>query len=158
MRIASKIAAALTAATLAVTLVACGGPTTFEQTLLDEAEGIKVVAQNADTNSSATSEGVLTLEEGDVIVISPNMENGSFHLTITSEDGKNTVYDDDASGRIMFSIEAEPGTYDVTTTGNGGTTGEMTVFVQEKEELEQQDEALEAALESELAEQESLEE
>jgi len=149
-----KIAAALSALALATTLVACGSPSSYEQTLLDEASGIKVTAENASAGSSAVTENAITVEEGDVIVISPFTQNGSFHLTITSQDGKTTVYDDDASGKVLFSIEAEPGVYNVTTSSNG-VTGWMTVFAESQDDINEQDEALEDAFEREGVEGEA---
>lgn len=127
--------AALGAATilLSMTLAACGGASSYAQVTLDEASGIKVTAENAGNDQSATTTGAITVKEGDNIVISPFTEKGSFHLTIVSSDDKETIYDDDVDGKVLFSIDAEPGTYDVTTTGNG-TTGWMTVFAQNEEE------------------------
>ena len=119
-------------------LVACGGASKYSQEPLEEASGIKVTAENAGSDSSATTGGAITVKEGDVIVISPCLDKGSFHLTITSADGKIVAYDGDAEGRIMFFIEAEPGSYDVATRGNGGTTGWMTVFSQNAQELADQ--------------------
>ena len=128
-------------------LAACGGKSTLAQETLDDADGIKVTAENAGSDNSAMTEGAITVKEGDVIVISPCMDKGSFHLTIASADGKVVAYDDDADGKVMFAINAEPGTYDVTTSGNGGTTGWMTVFSQNAQELADQDAALAAELE-----------
>lgn len=128
-------------------LTACAGGSSLSQNTLDEASGIKVTAENASSGSSATTGGAVTVKEGDVIVISPFTEKGSFHLTIASTDGKVVAYDDDVEGKVMFAINAKPGTYDVTTKGNGGTTGWMTVFSQSAQELVEQDASLAAELE-----------
>ena len=140
-----KIAKALAACALALTIAACGGAGTYEQALLEEASGIKVTAENAGSDQEATTEGAIEVEEGDTIVISPDTTKGSFHLTITSADGGKTIYDDDVEGRVLFTTAAEPGTYDVTTSGNG-VTGSMTVFAQSQEELLEQDTSLAEAL------------
>lgn len=147
MRKIVAIAFACCAFALMLGLVACGGASSLAQETLDEADGIKVTAENAGPGNSATTGGAITVKEGDVIVISPFTDKGSFHLTITSTDGKVVAYDDDAEGKVMYSIEAEPGTYDVTTKGNGGTTGWMTVFSQNAQELAEQDASLNAELE-----------
>ena len=123
----TKIVTAAVIAALALALAACSGPSTYSQELLEEADGIKVIAENAGSDQTAITEGAITVKEGDVIVISPCMDKGSFHLTITSQDGKTVAYDDDASGRVLFTIDAEPGVYDVKTSGNDAT-GWMTVF------------------------------
>ena len=153
-----KITSAVAALALALTLGACSSSSSYAQQTLDEVSGIKVEAENAGSDSSATTEGAITVEEGDTIVISPNIEKGSFHLTITSEDGKTTVFDDDVSGKVMFTQAAEPGVYNVTTNGNG-TTGEMTVFAQSQDELAKQNadlaDAIEEATEDIEAEEET---
>lgn len=127
-----KAISGIAALALAITLAACGGKGTLEQVTLDEADGIKVTAENASTDQEATTTGAITVEEGDGIIISPFTEKGSFHLTITSSDGE-AIYDDDVDGKVYFMIDAEPGTYDVTTSGNR-VTGWMTVFSQNKDD------------------------
>jgi len=142
----NKIVAAATTLALALTLVACsGGTSTYAQETLDEVSGIKVTAENAGSDQEATTEGAIEVEEGDTIVISPDTTKGSFHLTITAADGTN-IYDDDAEGKVLYTIAAAPGEYSVTTSGNN-VTGWMTVFAQSQDELAAQDEALDSALE-----------
>ena len=142
-----KITSAVAALALALTLGACSSTSSsYAQQTLDEVSGIKVEAENAGSDSSATTEGAITVEEGDTIVISPNIEKGSIHLTITSEDGKTTVFDDDVSGKVMFTQAAKPGVYNVTTSGNGAT-GEMMVFAQSQDELAKQNADLADAIE-----------
>lgn len=136
MRI-DRIAVAISTLALALTLAACA-KSELGQVTLDEASGVKVTAENAKADNCATTEGAIVAQEGDVIVISPMTDKGSFHLTITSDDGTTTVFDDDVSGQIMFSIEAKPGSYTITTSGND-VTGWMTVFASNAEELAQQD-------------------
>lgn len=141
-----KLATTLAALALAATLCACTSTSsTYAQETLTDASGIKVTAENADSSSSATTEDAITVNEGDVIVISPFTDKGSFHLTITAADGTN-IYDDDAEGKVLYTIAAAPGEYSVTTSGNN-VTGWMTVFAQSQDELAAQDEALDSALE-----------
>ena len=145
MKITKIVLGALTAA-LALALVACGSASVYTQETLEEADGIKVTAENAGTDQTAITEGAITVKEGDVIVISPCLDQGSFHLTITSQDGKTIAYDDEASGRVLYTIEAQPGVYDVKTSGNDAT-GWMTVFSSNAED----EAALNASLEEVLA-------
>ena len=140
-----KFAALCASLALAVMLVACGR-SSYTQELLTDAVGIKVTAENADSSQTATTEGALVVNEGDVVVISPFTEKGSFHLTITSEDGKTVAYDDDASGKVLYTINIAPGTYTVTTSGNK-VTGWMSVAVHSQEELAMQEQELAKALE-----------
>ena len=132
MGMGKRIAAGMAGIAMAVALAACGA-SSYEQVLLDEADGIKVTAQNAGSDQTATTEGAITVGENDLVVISPCLDKGSFHLTISPTDGGKDLYDEDVDGRILFPIDAEPGTYDVTTSGNGAT-GWMTVFSQDKDE------------------------
>lgn len=140
-----SIVSAVCALLIGVALTSCGGPSSYGQDLLDEVSGIKVTAENS-KGDSALTEGAIVVGENGTIAISPDLTKGSIHLTITSEDGKTVVYDDDASGRVMYTIAADPGTYDVQTTSKDGATGAMTVFAIDQEELAAQDEALADAL------------
>lgn len=143
---------------VAMTLAACGGSnnaSVLEQELLTEASGIRVTAQNATSDNSVKTAGAMTVGEGDVVIISPDLTEGSLHLVIASSNGKTVVYDGDVDGRVLFSVEAEPGTYDITTSGNGGT-GTMTVFSQSASEKTAQDESLADALEQEGVSSEAL--
>lgn len=148
-----RIASVVMATVLAMTLAACGGASSYSQESLEDAKGIKVTAENAGSDSGAYTESAITVEDGDVIVISPCMDKGSFHLTIVSDDDDSTLYDEDVDGRVFFTIEAEPGTYSVKTSGNKAT-GWMTVFAESSEELAEQDASLAEALEDAKAETE----
>lgn len=143
----SKIASVAAASLLALTLMACTtSSSSYEQYTLDEASGIKVEAENAGSDSEAVTESGIEVKEGDVIVISPVTDKGSFHLTITSDADKSVIYDEDVEGMVLYTIEAKPGTYTVTTNGNN-VTGEMTVFAQSQDEFAAQDASLDEALE-----------
>ncbi len=142
----TRILCAAAVMVLAVALAACSLKHSLSLELLEEASGIKVEAENAGKDDVVSSEGAIVVNEGDVIVISPCMDRGSFNLTIVSADDGTVVYDDIADGRIYFQIDALPGTYDVTVSGNGAT-GWMTVFSTSAEELSAQEESLGEALE-----------
>ena len=138
----TKIASVAAASLLALTLMACSSSSsTYVQYTLDDVSGVKVEAENADPESEATTEAAIEVKEGDTIVISPSLEKGTFHLTITSDADKSVIYDEDVEGKVMYTIGAKPGTYTVTTKGNNAT-GEMTVFAQSQDELVAQDAAL----------------
>jgi len=141
-----KIASMALGFALAFTLAGCTqSSSTYAQVTLDDVSGIRVEAENAGSDQEATTEGAIEVKDGDVIVISPATDKGGFHLTITNAQTKEVIYDDDVSGKVMYTIGAEPGTYDVTTSGNG-VTGSMTVFAQSQEELLEQDTSLAEAL------------
>jgi len=141
----TKVTKVLAALALCAVLAACGAHS-LGIDLLEEASGVKVTAENAGEKDAATSEGAITVADGDVIVISPCLDKGGFDLTITEHDKGTVVYDDVAEGRVMYTITAEPGTYDVTVSGKGAT-GWMTVFAASGDDLLAQDEGLAEALE-----------
>jgi len=155
---APKLASAVAAFALAASLVACGGggPASYGHELLDEAVGIRVTAENADNTHTATTEGALDVKDGDVIVISPFLDKGSIHVTITSQDGKTIVYDDDADGKVMYNVEAAPGTYNVTTTANNAT-GWVTIFAESAKEQAEQNAALVEELKNKNADEDVIE-
>lgn len=136
----------MAALVLVFMLVGCGGKSSLEIETLDEASGVRVTAENAGKDQVVDSEGAITVTDGDVIIVSPCLDKGAFHLTITSADGKTTVFDDDVTGRVMFQTEAAPDTYNVTVSG-AGATGWMTVFATSADEIAQEDASLAEALE-----------
>lgn len=140
-----KVIKAMAALAMAGALVACGA-SSMELETLEDVSGVKVTAENAGVDNVVTSEGAITVAEGDVIVISPFLDKGAFNLTITEHDTGAVVYDDAAEGKVMFPTSAEPGTYDVEVSGDGAT-GWMTVFAISADEVEQQNASLEEALE-----------
>lgn len=143
---ATKIIAMVAALVLACALAACaGGSMGLEP--LDEANGVKVTAENAGADNAVDAEAAFTIKEGDVLVISPCMDKGSFHLLVTETGGDAVAYDEDVDGRVMFTEQVAPGTYDVKVTGNGAT-GWMTVFSESSDELAAQDASLAETLES----------
>ena len=141
----SRIVAVFVALVLAFALAACGSHT-LEMEPLDEVSGVKVTAENALEDNVATSSGAITVADGDVIVISPCLDKGSFHLTITGSDGQTVAYDDDVEGRMLFQTNAAPDTYDVEVSGRKAT-GWMTVFAMSADDIAQQDSSLADALE-----------
>lgn len=141
----NKLVKVLAALVLCGVLVACGKHSLAIE-LLEDAPGVRVTAENAGKDNVATSEGAITVADGDVIVISPCLDKGSFNLTITNHDDGTVVYDDVAEGRIWFQTEATPGTYDVSVSGNKAT-GWMTVFAASSEFVSGQDESLAETLE-----------
>ena len=144
----SRLMGIMATVALSGSLIACGqvdGKLSIDA--LEDVSGVKVVAENAGTDQSAKSAGAIEIEDGDALVISPFIEKGHLHLTVTSGDGDTVAYDDDVDGRVMFQVDAEPGDYDVKVVGGGDTTGWMTVFSQDEDEMAKQDASLKDTLE-----------
>lgn len=144
-----RIVAIAVAAALVLALGACaGGMLSLEELEYDDGSGgtyLKATAENGANGTESFSERALTVGEGDVIVLSPFTENGSFHVTITSSDDKSVAYEDDVSGRVLFSVGVAPGTYDVSV-GANSVTGSMTIAVRDSAELAAENESLAEAL------------
>jgi len=144
--VGKRVTGGLVALAMVGTLFACGQEPKLSVDPLDEASGVKVTAENAGTDQSASSAGAIKAENGDMLVVSPCLDKGKFHLTVTSSDGKEVAYDSDVEGRLMMENEIEPGTYDVQVAGVDGATGWMTVFAQDATELGNQNASLAEAL------------
>ena len=145
-----KILTGAAALAFCLALAGCGannaGSAAYTQKPLSEGEacGVEVVANNA-KDETATTKDALTVKEGDLIILSPMTDGGSFHVTITSSDDKTPVFDDDVSGSVLRSVEAAPGTYDIETKANT-VSGSLTVSAQNKEEYERQNAELESIM------------
>ena len=147
MKKLTKILSVCAALVLCAVLAACGSSTSsYTQYALDEVSGVKVEAENGTADQETTTEGGLVVEKNDVVIISPNTEKGSFHLTITPSGSTTPAYDEDVEGRVLFTDALEPGTYNVTTHGNG-VTGELVVAAQNGDEFAASDGSLAEALE-----------
>lgn len=141
----AKVCATMAAMAFAVALAACGASSLGMESL-EEVSGVRVTAENAGSDHTVESQGAIVVEDGDAIIISPCMDRGGFHLTLTKNDDGTVVFDDDVDGRVLFQIDAAPGTYDVVVSGNGAT-GWMTVFATNADELGAQNDSLAEALE-----------
>ena len=146
----AKLGPIATALALALVLVGCGNgaPSSFHQNRLTDASGVRVEAQNAGPDMEATTEAAFTIKDDDVILISPNVDEGSFHVTIAQTGSNNIIFDEDVSGKMLFTIEGDHGTYDITTRGNR-VTGALVIAAQNEKAFTQQNESLESVLETE---------
>jgi len=143
----TEILSACTAFVLCVMLTGCISTSTasYKQYTLEDVSGIKVEAENATEDQETLTEGGLVVTEKDRVCISPLCDEGSFHVTITPNGGTEPVYDEDAEGRVLYYIDLQPGTYDVTTYGNG-VTGELVIAAQNSDDIAAMDASLDEAL------------
>ena len=143
----TKILSACTTFVLCVMLTGCISTSTasYKQYTLEDVSGIKVEAENATEDQETLTEGGLVVTEKDRVCISPLCDEGSFHVTITPNGGTEPVYDEDAEGRVLYYIDLQPGTYDVTTYGNG-VTGELVIAAQNSDDIAAMDASLDEAL------------
>ena len=143
----TKILSACTAFVLCVMLTGCFSTSTasYKQYTLKDVSGVKVEAENGNEDQKSLTEGGLVVKENERVCISPVCDKGSFHITITPTGSTEPVYDEDAEGSVLYYIDLKPGTYDVTTYGNG-VTGELVIAAQNSDEIAAMDASLDEAL------------
>ena len=140
---------------LALALTACGGAKgTMTAEPLEETDGVKVVMENAGDGTGVS--GNLTMEEGQVLVCSPDMEKGSAEVKIfeierepTADDmgiGEEPVLELFLDGRVMSDYELQPGDYMMFITSKDNPTGTLLLFPESAEELQAQNESLAEAM------------
>ena len=126
-----RIATVVAALALATTLGACGKGTL--STNMTNEGAVEIVAKEADIATTTTA-GSITVDEGQCIVISPVVEEGFIRVTIETGDGKVTVYDKDVTGTEYFTVDADPGIYDVVTAAENAT-GHVVILTAEQAKL-----------------------
>lgn len=143
----TKILSACTAFVLCVMLTGCISTSTasYKQYTLKDVSGVKVEAENGNEDQKSLTEGGLVVKENERVCISPVCDKGSFHITITPTGSTEPVYDEDAEGSVLYYIDLKPGTYDVTTYGNG-VTGELVIAAQNSDDIAAMDASLDEAL------------
>ena len=94
---------------------------------------------------STRSVGAVEIDEDSLLVISPDFKKGEVNVVLKDATG-NIGLNEVISGRVLSSYEVAPGLYDLTVTVRAKTNGTMNIIVQNKEEFE----AINQALEEEL--------
>lgn len=132
-----------------VALVGCGskaGNGTLSAETVAETGAFKVTANDAKADDGVSKAAALTLNEGDILIVSPDLEKGKLQVTLKDASG-NVAFDQEMSGRVLSNHEVKAGTYDVTITcKEAGTTGSILVINQSAEEFAAQNKALDEAL------------
>ena len=107
---------------------------------IDEETGAyTILADDAGKDTAVAMSGGIEVAEGQVLVVSPTLEEGSIQVTILDAD-TNPVVDEKISGKTFTTYELEPGDYGVGATClEDGTTGTVLVCALDKAEIEQQD-------------------
>ncbi|MGI6221288.1 MAG: hypothetical protein ACOYIP_05415 [Coriobacteriales bacterium] len=152
-----KILAIIAAAALCLVIAGCAGNGTLSDEIIDETGAFKITADDAGEGSALASlGGGLVVEEGQIVVVSPDLEKGSLTVKLLGSDG-NAVLDQVAEGRVLSTAELAPGDYSVEVTcDKNGTTGTLMISAIDRAEFEQQNQALDDAVDAageELAEE-----
>lgn len=94
---------------------------------------------HAENSTNGTDNGLITLEEGECLVFSPSVSQGSIHITVTQEFSTDSiVFEADITGNTYRSEEMAPGNYQVFINTREGATGSLHIFAIKEEDLEQQ--------------------
>ena len=104
---------------------------------IDDATGAYVYkADDAGKGSAVASlGGGIDIKDGQVLVISSELEKGSLQVRLLDDDGE-VVLEEEESGHASSTHELEPGSYSIGVTCNeDGTTGTMTVGPMNEDEV-----------------------
>lgn len=138
--------ALIAAFVFAFMLAACSGNGTFGSEFVEETGAFRVVADDAPKDATVKVSGALTIEEGQLLLVSPDLTSGRVQLRILGADDE-AVFDEEVGGRILDTYTIAPGEYTVEVINlRNGTTGTMLVFGIDEEEFAQENASLEEAL------------
>ena len=149
----AKIIALTGILVLVLALAACGAPSSLTSDFDDETGAVKVVAENA---SESYVNGYVTIEEGQCLVISPDLSKGSFDVQASVMEREATEQDlgvaeepaleETVSGKDMSTYDLEPGEYMLGITARDKATGTMVIVPFSAQELESENARLEEVL------------
>ena len=139
---------------LALFIAACGQVSAFSTVTNEETGGIDVTAENAGKDTATVS--YITIGEGECLVISPNLTQGSLEVRASlmvreaTENDLGTAdelsLEETIEGKVMTAYALEPGEYAVGIACAEKTTGTAQIMPCSVEELQAQNAALAAGL------------
>ena len=130
----------------ALVLVGCAGKGSLSSDLGDGDGAYKVTADDAGKGSAVMASGGFVVEEGQIVVISPDMTKGNLQIRLLNASG-DLVIDEKVSGHVLSTYEVASGDYGIAAVCNeDGATGTVLVVAVDKAEFEKQNQDLEAAL------------
>ena len=136
-------------------LTGCAGRGSLSSEIIDETNAYKVTADDASKNSAVGASGGFIVEEGQIVVVSPDIQKGSLQIKL-SLGTQQPAIDEKINGHVLSSYEIVPGDYAISTTCNeDGTTGTVLIVAVDKTEFEKQNADLEATLAAALPQSES---
>ena len=150
-----RILALLLGLVLALALAACGSVGTMSAEDMEETGAVSVVCERAGDGTGVSS--YVTIEEGQCLVLSPDLEKGSIVVRAllmereaTTEDlgtAEEPSLEETVDGRVMSTYDLEPGEYMLTFTSKDNPTGTLLAVPYSRQEIEQQDADLAEILE-----------
>ncbi|MBQ9057978.1 MAG: hypothetical protein IJ125_02210 [Atopobiaceae bacterium] len=142
-----RLAPILGALLCVVALGGCAGKGTLSSAIDDETGAYTVTADDAGKGASVGSiGGGIEIEEGEILVASPDLSKGSLQMRLLDAGGE-VVLDEKMSGHVLSTHELSPGDYSIGVTCNeDGTTGTLLLVATDAKEFEQQNQDLEAIM------------
>lgn len=148
----NALAGIMASLALAGSLVACGAQGgTLSNDIDDETGAVTFTADRA--SGSAIGGATVTLEEGQLLLVSPNMESGALTLRVSDgvigEDAKmNVIVNESFDGKAIRTYDLGPSEYTLGVTAPDGATatGTLVVSAVDADEYEAQNEQLSDAL------------
>ena len=148
-----KILALAGTLVLVLALTACGTSSSMSSDYDDETGAVKVVAENA---AESYVNGYVTVEEGQCLVVSPNLTKGSFDVQVSLMESEPTAEDlgaaeeptleENVSGKVMSTYDLEPGEYMLGITARDNATGTLLIVPYSIQEMENENARLEEIL------------
>ena len=136
MKALKKIVMLMAVLACVVAIGGCAGRGSLSDEPDDATGGYTVKADDAGKGAAIGSLGGISVKEGQVFVIRPNLEKGSLQVKLSNAAGE-TVVDEKASGNASTVHELEPGDYSMSVTCNeDGTTGTMLIAPMNKADAE----------------------
>ncbi len=139
---------------LALALSACGAKGTMNAEPNEETGGVNVVCERAGDGTAVN--GYVTIEEGQCLVLSPNLEKGSIQVRAilmereaTTEDlgtADEAALDETVDGQVMTTYDLEPGEYMLAFISKDNPTGTMIAMPYSIQEMQEQNDKLEEAM------------
>lgn len=128
-------------------LVGCAGKGSLSDDIDDTTGAFTFTADDAGKDSTVGSlGGGIDIKDGQILVVSPNLEKGSLQLGLMDED-MDVALDETVSGRQLTTHELDAGSYSIMVKSlEDGTTGTMVVVAVDADEFEKQNKDLEAVL------------
>lgn len=140
--------AAVAALACMLLLSGCAGRGTLSSDIDDQTGAYKVTASDAGKDSAVATSGGVIIEEGQILVVSPDLTKGSLQVRLVAG-VDDVVLNEKVSGRVLSTFDIAPGEYAIGVTCNeNGTTGALVIAPVNATEFEQQNQDLDAALKS----------
>ena len=130
----------------ALALAGCAGRGTLSSDIDDTTGTYVAKANDAGKGSAVAASGVMVVKEGQILVISPDMQKGYLQIRLLNAAG-DVVVNEKASGHALATHEIAPDDYAIGVACDvDGATGTVTVAAVDAAEFEKQNHDLEATL------------